>query len=241
MTPSEQLPRRAGRPPSRVLSRQLMTQATLALLNSDGHDGFTMVALAKHLKVAPSALYNHVESKREVLVWVQDHLMGLVDAGSFESEHWDQALIHWAWSYRAVFASHAPLIPVIAVMPITDAYDTLHMYETVATGLLAGGWPEARIVPTITAVESFVYGSALDVSAPHDIFHTGALAGRFPVFTAAVTSTGRSEPIDGMKATTNANADRAFAAGLEALVTGLRMQLKALQPGTPLRRTATLA
>ena len=38
-----------------------------------------MAALARALNVAPSALYNHVSSKRDVLVLVQDHLTSFVD------------------------------------------------------------------------------------------------------------------------------------------------------------------
>jgi AcrR family transcriptional regulator len=210
--------RRAGRPPRRVLSRELITRAALQLLEDAGYDRFTMAGLARALEVAPSALYNHVESKRDVLLWVQDHLMGFVDAGDFGRLAWDEALRAWAWSYRDVFALHAPLIPVIAVMPVGGATDTLRMYEDVARGLIDGGWPEDRVVPTIVAVESFIYGSAMDVSAPDDIFDAGSLAEDFPVFTAAVRSS--------RSAGHRSQVDDAFGSGLTAMITGMREYLR---------------
>lgn len=214
-------PRRAGRPPSRVLTREGITTATLTLLETVGYEGFTIAALARHLKVAPSALYNHVESKKDVLIWVQDHLMGLVNTSSFQTQRWDEALRVWAWSYREAFAAHAPLVPVIAVMPVGGAYETLRMYEEVTRGLLDGGWPRERIIPTIVAVESFIYGSAMDVSAPTNIFDPGFLADDFPLFTSAVTGASTDAG--------RAGADEAFHVGLEALILGLNAQLGLLQ------------
>ncbi len=212
-------PRRAGRPPRGVLSRERITSAAVALIAAEGYEGLTMSGLARRLKVAPSALYNHARSKQEVLGWVQDHVMTMVDFSAFATEPWEDAVRSWAWSYREVFARHAPLVPVIAVMPVTDAAETLRMYEEVSRGFLAAGWPEERVVPAIVALESFIYGSALDVSAPSNIFDAGALGGEFPLFTSAVRSSGGTSGEAG-----NA-ADEAFSTGLEALITGLKLQL----------------
>lgn len=220
MTAPSPEPRRAGRPPRSVLSKDRITGAALDLIAAEGYEGLTMSGLARRLRVAPSALYNHAGSKQEVLGWVQDHVMTMVDVSAFSREAWDDAVRQWAWSYREVFARHAPLVPVIAVMPVTDAAGTLGMYEEVARGFLAGGWPEERIVPTIVALESFIYGSALDVAAPRDIFDSGSLGDRFPVFTAAVHSASVTGDADSA-------ADAAFHLGLDGMITGLRAQLAA--------------
>ncbi|MHA7178894.1 TetR/AcrR family transcriptional regulator [Arthrobacter sp. MDB2-24] len=220
MTAASSAPRRAGRPPRSVLSRDRITAAALDLIAAEGYEGLTMSALARRLRVAPSALYNHAESKQEVLRWVQDHVMTMVDFSAFTDEPWDEAVRQWAWSYREVFARHAPLIPVIAVLPVTDAAETLRMYEEVAQGFLRAGWPEDRIVPAIVALESFIYGSALDVAAPGDIFDSGTLAHQFPVFTAAVRRATDSTGPEGA-------ADAAFRTGLDGMIAGLRQQLAA--------------
>lgn len=205
--------RRAGRPSAALLDQAGITSAALELVGRKGYDGLTMAALARQLDVAPSALYNHVRSKREVLLLVEDHLTALVDVSGFAAGPWEDAVRTWAWSYRDVFAQHTPLIPVIAVLPVTDAPQTLAMYETVSAAFLAAGFPEERIVSAIVALESFIFGSAYDVTAPADIFDAGSMAGATPNFTAAVRSLaarGDERP-----------ADVAFGLGLEALITGL--------------------
>ncbi|MCD2129063.1 TetR/AcrR family transcriptional regulator [Rhodococcus ruber] len=67
--------RRAGRPSTKVLSRQAITDAALDVIEHGGYDAFTVAKLARALGVAPSALYNHVRSKQDVLLWVQEDLM----------------------------------------------------------------------------------------------------------------------------------------------------------------------
>lgn len=215
------VPRRAGRPLEMVLSRTRITAAALALITTEGYGGFTMSSLARTLKVAPSALYNHVSSKQEVLQWLEDHVMTMVDVSGFGAEPWDDAMRRWAWSYRDVFARHAPLVPLVAVMPVTGAPETLKMYETVAVGLAGAGVPGETIIPAIVAVESFIFGSALDANAPADIFDTGELAGSSPTFTAAVLGQDRS--------TGERPADVAFRFGLEALLAAV----PATRPGPP--------
>lgn len=213
MTRDEPRRRSAGRPVKGVLSQPRIVAAALAIIQAGGYGALTMSALARRLEVAPSALYNHVDSKQEVLRWLQDYVMSSVDTSGFADLPWDQAVRAWALSYRDVFARHTPLIPVIAVLQVSGAPRTLAMYEEVAKGLGRAGWPPAQIVPAIVALESFIYGSAYDAVAPSDIFDTGALASESPHFTAAVEQqAGRA---DGLAA------DTAFQAGLDALVTGL--------------------
>lgn len=204
--------RRAGRPSAALLDKAGITAAALELINRKGYDGLTMAGLAKELDVAPSALYNHVTSKRDVLLLVEDHLTSLVDVSDFGSAPWEEAVRSWAWSYRNVFARHTPLIPVIAVLPVTDAPQTLAMYETVSKGFLDAGFPQDRVVSSIVALESFIFGSAYDVTAPADIFDSGTMAGSTPHFTAAVRSAANGD---------GSPADAAFSLGLEALISGL--------------------
>lgn len=217
-------PRRAGRPSHRILSRTIITVAAMQLIGDNGYAGLTMAALARRLEVAPSALYNHADSKRDVLRWVQDHVITMVDVGAFGAQPWADALRRWAWSYRDVFARHTPLIPVIAVLPAAGAPATVKMYETVAESFRDAGWAEARIVPAITAIESFIFGSAFYTAAAADIFDPGERAKSEPVFRSAVRA-GES----GTEA-----ADTAFGLGLDAMIAGLSSQGGAF-PDSPQR------
>ncbi|MBB5749910.1 TetR/AcrR family transcriptional regulator [Micrococcus sp. TA1] len=167
--------RQAGRPVTPVLSRERIAQAALELVTLDGADTLTMAALARHLGVAASALYNHIGGKAELTALLQDAVMGRVDVSSLEafldgSGSLAAALADWGRSYREVFAAHPTLIPLIATLPISGAPTTRGMYDVVAAALSHAGVPDPRVVPVIIAFESFLFGSAMDVHAPASIF-----------------------------------------------------------------------
>ena len=204
--------RRAGRPKSVVLDRELIARAALKLVVAGGYSTLTMSALAKSLSVSPSALYNHVESKQEIMQWIQEIVMDGVDSTVFETLPLDEALMAWAVTYRDIFAGHAPLIPLIAVLPVSGSPRTLEMYEKVAAGFTRAGWKREDIIPAIVALESFIFGSALDATAPLDIFDPGENAGSIPNFEGA---------LEAQRATGLHSADAAFQAGLRAIVNGL--------------------
>ncbi|WP_218957164.1 TetR/AcrR family transcriptional regulator, partial [Streptomyces sp. UH6] len=214
MTSSER-PRRRGRPTAPLLSQEKITRAAVELIEIRGYTALTMAALARQLGVAPSALYNHVSSKRQLLLWLQDHVNQEIDCSDFGSRPWDAALESWARSYREAYARHALLVPVIAVTPIAGSPHTVAMYEKVAAGLRAGGWPDDQIMDVVVAVESFVLGSALDAAAPDGIFDVPD--GQAPVLAAVVGArVGRD------------TARAAFDLGLATVLAGLRDRLKAL-------------
>ncbi|UVJ39657.1 TetR/AcrR family transcriptional regulator [Arthrobacter sp. CJ23] len=205
--------RRAGRPMAAILDHAGITLAALELINRKGYDGLTMAALARSLGVAPSALYNHVASKDDVLRLVEEEVMSKVDFSGFRTLPWEDAVRQWAYSYRGIFARHTPLISVIAVLPVTDAPQTLSMYEAVTEGFLRAGFPEERIIPCIVALEAYVFGAAFDATAPADIFDSGQLADSTPHFSSAVRSLGGDSK-------SNYPSDLAFSMGLDALIAG---------------------
>jgi AcrR family transcriptional regulator len=173
-----------------------------------------MAALAHSLNVSKSALYNHVTCKQDVLRLLEEHLIAQVNVSAFRSSNWEDAIRCWALSYRDAFAAHTPLIPLIAVLPVTGAPKTLAMYEEVSTGLLTAGFPQGQIIPTIVALESFIFGAAFDVNAPEEIFNPGRLAQDAPSFTAALAQNMSSRDHEHP-------ADTAFRLGLDALIKGL--------------------
>ncbi|KAB1652224.1 TetR/AcrR family transcriptional regulator [Pseudoclavibacter chungangensis] len=211
--------RPVGRPTTRVLSPRRITDAAMRIVTQEGIGALTMTRLASSLRVTPAALYNHAASKRDILLWVQDRVMGSIDVAPLDEGPWFEGIVAWAVSYRETMSRYSSLIAPIAVMPIAGAPDTTRMYERVTLALERGGWPRRTIVPTIVAIESFVYGSAYDTRAPADIFDD---AGDAPAFASAVAANAEAYG-------RTALADVAFEVGLEALVTGL-----ARRAGVPL-------
>ena len=221
--------RRRGRPRSPVLTQRKIASAALSLIQDRGYRGLTMSALAQRLGVSASALYNHVGSKRDIMILVQDRVNREIDCSAFGTEDWDVALARWARSYRDVYARNIPLIPVMAVLPVANSPHTLEMYEKVAAGLTGAGWPEAWVVNTVTAVESLVFGAAYDATAPESIFDPGDLSELAPVFSAAVSRRDQLVRDDDAAPQARSRADAAFETGLESLLTGFRLRLAKLR------------
>lgn len=168
-------PRSKGRPPKALLSRKKIADSALQIIKESGYGNLTMARIARHMGVAPSALYNHVRSKHELLILVEDAVMAQVDTALLDAAldggvEPVSAIGHWAESYRAVFARHAPLVEVIASVPVSGAPRAVSMYEKVARVFELAGVQAENILPRVIMLESFIYGSALDVNAPVDIF-----------------------------------------------------------------------
>ena len=229
----DQIPpeRGRGRPRTPILTRRRITTAAMDLIQNSGYRSLTMSALANQLGVSASALYNHVGSKRDFMILVQDRVNEEIDCSGFESEEWDVALENWARSYREVYSRNIPLIPVIAVLPVANSPHTLVMYEVVTAGLMKAGWPEPLVVNAVTAVESLVFGSAYDATAPGDIFDPGALNELAPIFAAAVARRNLMLVTDEDGEEARSGADAAFDLGLRCLLAGFREELRTLRQG----------
>lgn len=200
-----------GRPHTPLLDRDRIAAAALKL--TDRRGDFTILDLSRALKVTPAALYHHVDGRDGIIALMRERMARTIDASGFGQLPWDQALRQWAVSYRDTFAAHPGAIGMLAAEPVADP--AVHAdYEQAVTALRDAGFPPGTVLAVITAVESFVLGSALDLAAP-PVMVSGIDAGATPRLAeaAAAAPPGR------------ARADQAFRLGLDALIIGLRHQL----------------
>lgn len=196
----------------------------MTLVAEHGYDHLTMAGLARRLGVSASALYNHVASKQDVLVLIQDRLNEEIDCSGFERLPWPEALSDWARSYRECYIEHTELIPLIAVLPIADAPQSLQMYERVFTALHGAGIEDRDAVDIIVGIEALVFGAAFDASAPANIFDPGSSLEVAPAFARAA----RLRAADA-----RVSADRAFEMTLEVLIEGLARRVQHGETFTP--------
>lgn len=222
MTP----PRRPGRPLSPAVTREGICAAALAITRESGYESLTMARVARRLGVAPSALYNHIAGKDELMALLQDAVMGevavdeLLAAARGEMPVAD-ALRAWARSYRAVFAEHPPLIPVIATMPIAGAPSTQRVYDAVCAALARTSLTPDMALARVVALESFIYGSAYDVSAPAEIFDVDEAEASVPHLAAAVSAVRERRTRAAAVTGPNPFADPPFETGLDLLLADL--------------------
>ncbi|MBK0419905.1 TetR/AcrR family transcriptional regulator C-terminal domain-containing protein [Leucobacter sp. CSA1] len=215
-------PRRAGRPRTPVLSRATIIETGLRLLDERGSERTGMRDIARELGVRPSALYNHVSGRGDLLAGVRELMGERMDTSAFGSRPWDEALAVWARSYRETFAAHPPTIAVLGATPLAPDSRTSAAYDLVLRALEEAGWPPARALALIVALESFLLGSALDAAADDTMMDPGPRAD-VPTFSRAYAEHREAARAAGIRP-----ADAAFEAGLAAMLAGFRAELRAL-------------
>lgn len=211
---SEASTRRSGRPTTAVLSRTLIVETALTLLDENGEQGAGIRDIARELGVRPSALYNHIRGQDDLIAGIREVVSDRIDVSGFGTETWDAAVERWARSYRSAFAAHPPTIALLAVRPLVSGSRTSQMYDAVCRGLVAEGWPEAEVLTTVVALECFILGAALDHAAPDDMLNPGDDPD-VPDFSAAYAAGNAS--LGGARP-----ADAVFELGLESMIAGLK-------------------
>ena len=212
-------PRRGpGRPSAPLLGKRRITDAAIRVIRRNGLSGLTMRALAQRLGVAPSALYNHARSRDEVLVWVQEDISKHLNTTGFGTLSLRDALAQWAWSYLRFLRAQPALVDVIVAVPVAQAADTSQMYQRIVAAFRAAGWYDRSVLPSLSAIETFIFGAALDSAGPENVYEPGpgeataVLGDTHAAFAQLVRETGERER------------DLVFQLGLDALLTGLQLR-----------------
>lgn len=137
-----------------------------------------------------------------------------IDSEPLRTLTWEDGLSAWAWSYRRAFEKHPKTIPLL-MSTSASAPVLLAEYEDFAVAAEAAGWPSRDVLPLLTAFESFILGSVLDMSGPTVLFDPRGQEKSFPRFSAAFAALVGEDPADPV-------ASRAFAMGLGMLIKSAR-------------------
>ncbi|WP_329017815.1 TetR/AcrR family transcriptional regulator C-terminal domain-containing protein [Streptomyces sp. NBC_00690] len=156
-----------GRPRTPLIDRERITTAALELVDAQGE--FSVPQIARKLGVQTGSLYHHVEGRDGIIELMRERVAGAIDTSVLEHSPWDSALVGWARSYRAAFAAHPRVIPLLMASPIR-APRVLEGYEQAVRALLDAGFALPSVLTVITAVENVVLGSALDLAAPETMW-----------------------------------------------------------------------
>ncbi|CQD06257.1 putative transcriptional regulator (fragment) [Corynebacterium striatum] len=86
--------RAKGRPSKALVTREKIAEAALKIIDKQGYEKLTMARIAREMGVGPSALYNHVENKHELLILVEDAVMAQVDASLLDAALAGECYVH---------------------------------------------------------------------------------------------------------------------------------------------------
>lgn len=203
-----------GRPSRPILSRELIARTALAMVDRHGVEGASMRRVAQKLSVNPASLYNHVPDRAAMIEDIRALVSAKINSTPLRELPWEEGLFAWARSYRQAFARHPRAVPLLMTMR-ASAPVLLAEYEDFVVAAEAVGWPGAEVLPLLTAFESFILGSVLDMSGPAIVFDPTGQEDRFPRLTAAYSAVLEQNSEDPM-------ATRAFERGLAMLVASAR-------------------
>ncbi|WP_416062230.1 TetR/AcrR family transcriptional regulator [Rhodococcus indonesiensis] len=149
-----------ARPRTPLLSRPLIRDTALRLVDEHGLDELSMRKIAAELGVRAPSLYSHYANKDELLDDIADRIGESVDVGGFDTDDWQDALRRWARSYRAALAEHPNLVPFLARSPGRRELALDHA-NAVHGGLTRCGWPPRTATLIGASIKYLVVGSAI--------------------------------------------------------------------------------
>ena len=160
--------RRAKRATVRVpLNRERVLRAGLALADGGGLEALTMRQLGEAVGVEAMSLYNHVANKEDLLDGLIDIVFGEI-ALECEDGDWKSAMRRRAISAREVLARH-PWAVGLMESGTHPGPSTLRHHDSVLRCLREAGFSIAMAAHAYSAVDSYVYGFALQqLSLPPD-------------------------------------------------------------------------
>lgn len=143
------------------LTRQMMIDTALRLLDEVGLDGLTVRRLASELGVQSPALYWHLRNKQELLDGMADAIVLAAGMGPpRDGESWQDWLARRARAYRASLLAHRDGARLVAnAASLSPA--TVRMFDEELTAMVGRGFTPALALRTITALTRYVNGCVL--------------------------------------------------------------------------------
>lgn len=196
------------RPSVPLLSRDQIAAAALSQIDETG--ALSLPKLAATLNVSVSSIYHHFASGREeVIEGIRGLLTHEVTGPLIQNVDWREYTEQWARRYRSVLARHPHVVPLLTLQTVS-APETLAAYEALATVLRRAGFAAEDLLHVISVLDCFVLGSALDASAPLEVWADSG--DPESALSTAIAAT-RAQPGD--------RSQRSFEIGLRIFLTGL--------------------
>jgi AcrR family transcriptional regulator len=141
------------------LSREKVLLAAVALADESGIAALSMRKLGEALGVEAMSLYNHVANKDQLLDGMVDLVFGEIELPAGGSE-WKSAMRERAESARRALGRHPWAITLMSTRT-SPGPATLRHHDAVIGSLRAGGFSIAMTAHAFSAIDSYVYGFAL--------------------------------------------------------------------------------
>lgn len=152
------------------LSRGLIIERAVKVIDDDGLTALTMRSLGKSLGVEAMSLYRYVNGREDLLEGVVEHLVGSIEAEPGHrlepSDGW-QAFLQWfAHDVRRLALAHPSAFPLIATRHpsapwLRPPLRSLRVVEAFLDGLRNRGFTDRQAVTAYRSFSSFLLGHLL--------------------------------------------------------------------------------
>ncbi len=209
-------PRKRGRPPR--LSRPAIFQAALRLIDAEGAGALTMRRLGAEMGVEAMSLYRHVSSKEALLDGIGEQLLAGLELGSADGD-WTVTAKRLTCELRAIARAHPAAFELVGMRAL-NTVEAMRPVETLLAALRAGGFPPDRAVAAFRLLSGYLRGFALSeiagftlTSGRRGLTEEELPVDKFPAIH-SLSDELRRDPTDDD-----------FAAGIETIIAGLRIEL----------------
>src|SRR6476619_620234 len=130
-----------------LVSRPMILQAALRIIDRDGSDGLSMRRLSEEVGRDPTVLYRHVPSKAALLDGVAEMVLGQLRVDT-EDPDWTGQLRAVAHDFRRLALAHPNVVPLLVTRPLATPLGQrpigmLRPLEDVLTLLTSAGFSGA--------------------------------------------------------------------------------------------------
>lgn len=162
----------AAKSPARGLTRQLIVESALEMIDQTGAHGLSMRSLAQQLNVEAMSLYRYVHGKEDLLEGVVALLMSDLTSTlqTKTGEHWQAFLQSVAHEVRRIASEHPMAFPLVATRHpaapwLRPPLRSIEVVNTFLTALISQGFTDAQAVGAYRSFSSFLLGQLLLESA----------------------------------------------------------------------------
>jgi AcrR family transcriptional regulator len=163
---------RRARPAKAPLSRDLIVETALRILDRDGIDALTMRRVAQELDTGPASLYVYIENRDQLLKLVLDRVIGEVELPGPDAGDWRARLQALVASSVAVLARRRGLA-LVALATIPTGPNALAITEAMLNLLREGGVDAASSAWGVDLLASYVSATAAEQSMYNDMMAEG--------------------------------------------------------------------
>ncbi len=148
------------------ISRSLILQTALSILDRDGDSGLSMRRLSEALKRDPAVLYRHVPNKGAVLDGVAEIILSQLTVDVADPD-WLNQLRLVAHDFRRLALAHPNAVPLLVTRPLATPLGqrplgTLKPLEAVLALLSAAGFTGVDALHIYRVLFGYLHGHILD-------------------------------------------------------------------------------